>query len=713
MAVNRGFGWNGNREERERCAYDSVFAGFGEAWEIAVPAQKAQVFRQCRFSWMRVKGSVFAFPLAMGEGKLCMVRVAEGMSSNGSDMKSRKWWEPALAVFHRVENWSIAVALTAMMSLPLLEIVMRQFDTGISGNSSIQQHLVLFVAMIGGVIAARESRLLSLSTFTAYLKSGYAAAAKTISSSVAAFVAAALCVGSWAYVMGEFSDREAELFPGFPLWWAKLVLPFGFLMLALRLAWHSADRWWLRLIPVLVAAGLFYFGFYEFDEVEGFVWPLLILVLIATVLGAPIFVTLAGSALVLFWGWGGYYPEEVGPILALNLYDLVKSPMLVTLPLFTLAGYLLAQGNSSQRLIRLINAVFGRVRGGSAIVTVLVCTFFTVFTGASGVTILALGGLLMPVLLAAGYDDRRSIGLLTGAGSLGVLFPPCLPLILYSVVASSARVSISLEQIFLGGLLPGTLLLVLTIGYGVMREPKRVVATGEPPFEFAIWIRELGRAALGATGEMLLPVVALFALFSGYATPVEAAAVSAFYAMILYVVDAKWVRKVSMLKELPGVMAECGLLVGGVLLILGVAMGFTNYLVTAMIPDQLVEWATANIESPLMFLLLLNVFLIVVGCLMDIFSAIIVIVPLIVPLGAAFGIHPVHLGIVFLANLQLGYITPPIGMNLFLASYRFEKPMSMVIRAALPMLVVFVIGVLAITYWPALTTWLPNLVLGE
>lgn len=656
----------------------------------------------------------FSFALALGGWLRCMVGVSEDMASNDDvELKSRKGWEPALAVFHRVEDWSIAIALGAMMTLPLLEIVMRQFDSGISGNSSIQQHLVLFVAMIGGVIAARQARLLSLSTFTAYLKSGYAAAAKSVSSSVAAFVAAALCAGSWAYVFGEFSDRDSELFPGFPLWWAKLILPFGFMMLTLRLIWQSGDRWWLRLIPIAVCAGLFYFGFYEFDEVEGFVWPALILVLLATVLGAPIFVTLAGAALVLFWGWGGYYADEVGPILALNLYDLVKSPMLVTLPLFTLAGYLLAQGESSKRLIRLINAVFGRVRGGPAIVTVLVCTFFTVFTGASGVTILALGGLLMPVLVAAGYDDRRSIGLLTGAGSLGVLFPPCLPLILYSVVASSARVSISLEQIFLGGLLPGTLLLLLTIGYGVMREPKKVRSAERAPVDAGAWLSELGRAAVGATGEMLLPVVALVALFSGYATPVEAAAVSAFYAMILYVIDAKVVRKISILKELPGVMAECGLLVGGVLLILGVAMGFTNYLVTAMIPDQLVEWAKANIESPLMFLLLLNLFLIVVGCLMDIFSAIIVIVPLIVPLGVAFGIDPVHLGIIFLANLQLGYITPPVGMNLFLASYRFEKPMSMVIRAALPMLVVFVIGVLAITYWPALTTWLPNAVLGQ
>lgn len=636
------------------------------------------------------------------------------LQAKGSEtVKSQKWWEPILAIFNKAEDWSIAIALGAMMMLPLIEIVLRQFDTGVTGNSEIQQHLVLFVAMIGGVIAAREARLLSLSTFTAYLKSGYADTAKSISSSIAVFVSAALCAGSWKYIFIDEAGMDVELFPGFKLWWAKLVLPFGFAMLTLRLVWQSGNRWWLRLIPIAVSAGLFVFGFWEFDEVEGFVWPLLAVVLVATILGAPIFVTLSGAALVLFWGWGGYWPDEVGPILAVNLYDLVKSPMLVTLPLFTLAGYLLAQGQSSQRLIRLINAVFGRVRGGPAIVTVLVCTFFTVFTGASGVTILALGGLLMPVLTAAGYDDRRSIGLLTGAGSLGVLFPPCLPLILYSVVASQARVSISLEQIFLGGLLPGLLLLLLTIGYGVMRQPRVATPENEQPFDFKKWIGELKGAAIGALGEMMLPIVALFALFSGYATPVEAAAVSAFYAMCLYLVEAKWIRKISISKELPGVMAECGLLVGGVLLILGVAMGFTNYLVTAMVPDQLVEWTQANIENPLVFLLILNLLLIVVGCLMDIFSAIIVIVPLIVPLGTAFGIDPIHLGIIFLANLQLGYITPPIGMNLFLASYRFEKPMSMVIRAALPMLVVFVIGVLLITYWPAMTTWLPNLVLGS
>ncbi|MBT7866402.1 MAG: TRAP transporter large permease subunit, partial [Opitutales bacterium] len=389
---------------------------------------------------------------------------------------------------------------------------------------------------------------------------------------------------------------------------------------------------------------------------------------------------------------------------AQTLYSFIRNPLLVTLPLFTLAGYFLAQGDSSKRLIRLIQSVFGGVRGGAVIVTVIVCAFFTTFTGASGVTILALGGLLMPVLQSAGYSERSSIGMLTGTGSLGVLFPPCLPLILYAVVATNTQlVSLSLKDVFLGGAIPGTLLVLMTIGWGMWNQPK---FEGEhSPLDW----NEIGKAFTGALGELMLPILTLFALFSGYATPVEAASVSAFYAFLLYLVDARWVRKVNIRTELPQMVSECGLLVGGVLLILGVAMGLTDYLIFAMIPDQMVEWAQATIESKYVFLLALNGALILVGCLMDIFSAIIVIVPLIVPLGVVFGIHPVHLGIIFLANLQLGYLTPPIGMNLFLASYRFGKPMSEVIRASFPLLIVFAIGVLLITYVPFLTTWLPNL----
>ena len=435
---------------------------------------------------------------------------------------------------------------------------------------------------------------------------------------------------------------------------------------------------------------------------------MIVLLILATIAGAPLYVAIGGMALIMNWGWSGYFPEERVEITiqtqSQTLYGFISNPLLVTLPLFTLAGYFLTQGDSSKRLIRLIHSIFGGVRGGAVIVTVLVCAFFTTFTGASGVTILALGGLLMPVLQSAGYSERSSIGMLTGAGSLGVLFPPCLPLILYAVVATNTKlVSLSLTDVFLGGAIPGALLVLMTIAWGVWKQPQANIVRA--PLD---WV-EIRKAFIGALGELFLPIVALFALFSGFATPIEAASVSAFYAFLLYLVDARCVRKARIRNELPQMMSECGLLVGGVLLILGVAMGLTDYLIFAMIPDQMVDWAQATIESKLLFLLALNGALILVGCLMDIFSAIIVIVPLIVPLGVVFGIDPIHLGIIFLANLQLGYLTPPIGMNLFLASYRFGKPMSEVIKASLPLLAVFVIGVLLITYVPFLTTWLPGL----
>lgn len=612
-----------------------------------------------------------------------------------------------VAYWGRIENWLITFALGAMMLLPLLEIVLRQFRTGISGSAELLQHLVLFVAMLGGAIAARENRLLSLSTFTSFLKGPWKVAAQSVSSTVALFVTITIGVGCYQFLNTEGIGGTA-LFAGLPYWVFMSVMPIGFGLLAVRLLWLSGDSWRLRLIPLVVGVVLFVFCTYHFEAVESFVWPLLILLIIGTVAGAPLYVTIGGAALIMNWGWGGYFPEERVEIAintqAQTLYSFIRNPLLVTLPLFTLAGYFLAQGDSSKRLIRLIHAVFGGVRGGAVIVTVIVCAFFTTFTGASGVTILALGGLLMPVLQSAGYSERSSIGMLTGAGSLGVLFPPCLPLILYAVVATNTQlVSLSLKDVFLGGAIPGTLLVLMTVVWGMWNQPK---FEGErSPLDW----NEIRKAFVGALGELLLPILTLFALFSGYATPIEAASVSAFYAFLLYLVDARWVRNANIRTELPQMVSECGLLVGGVLLILGVAMGLTDYLIFAMIPDQMVEWAQTTIESKYVFLLALNGALILVGCLMDIFSAIIVIVPLIVPLGVVFGIHPVHLGIIFLANLQLGYLTPPIGMNLFLASYRFGKPMSVVIRASLPLLIVFVIGVLLITYVPILTTWLPDL----
>ena len=385
----------------------------------------------------------------------------------------------------------------------------------------------------------------------------------------------------------------------------------------------------------------------------------------------------------------------------LNHYRLTVNPTLPTIPLFTLAGYFLAEGGAAKRLLALFEAWFGQLRGGPAIVTVFLCAFFTSFTGASGVTIIALGGLLMPILLSSGYKERNARGLLSGAGSLGLLFPPCLPPILYSIVASSGgATSVTIEQMFQGGLLPGLVMMAMTAWWGIRCGPKQE-KRGARFNAQAAWA-----AVWDAKWELLIPVVALAFLFGGWATPVEAAAVTAFYA---FVVEVFIYRDLRLVKDVPRVMTECGLLVGGVLLIIGVALGFTHFLIDAQVPDQCIEWVTAAVKSKWVFLLLLNLFLLVVGALMEIYAAIVVVVPLLVPIGNAFGIDPIHLGIIFLANLELGFLMPPVGMNLLLASYRFNKPMSEVMRASFPMLMVLLIGVLLITYCPPLTTLVPHL----
>jgi tripartite ATP-independent transporter DctM subunit len=363
--------------------------------------------------------------------------------------------------------------------------------------------------------------------------------------------------------------------------------------------------------------------------------------------------------------------------------------------MFTLAGYLLAESRAPMRLVEVFDALFGRVRGGAALVTVFVCTFFTAFTGASGVTILALGGLLLPLLNSAGYRPKDALALVTSSGLPGVILMPALPLLLYAIVAR-----VSIEEMFLGGLLPALLMITVVSVWGVRRQPAR--QTPVAPYS---WPR--ARSALyAAKWELILPAAPLGALATGIATPVEAAAVTALYAFILVVFVHGDLRLV---RDVPRVVAECGLLVGGILLILGVAMAFTNYLVDAEVPERLITWVRHAIGSPWSFLLALNGVLLVAGCFMDIYTAIIVLAPLVAPLGAAFGVHPVHLGIVFLANLEIGYLTPPVGMNLFFAAYRFGKPITEVFSAVLPLFTALATALLLLTYVPWLSTTIPSL----
>jgi C4-dicarboxylate transporter, DctM subunit len=610
--------------------------------------------------------------------------------------------QPAPAVdgwrrwLREVENLLVSLALAALVLLPLGEIVLRKlFQTGISGATAFEQHLTLLIGLLGGALAAREGRLLTLSTLMDLLKGQGRVFARVFSSAFAAGISVFLCVAAAQLVQTE-KEAGKILAYGIPLWTIQLVMPLSFGVIALRLLWRAAESWLGRLIALLLACGVVWTGLRPPIAPDTLVLPALLTLLLAVVLGAPIFVLLGGAALILFWG------QDL-PIASISLthYSMVTNPTLPTVPLFTLAGYFLAEGGASKRLIRVFQAVFGQFRGGPAIVTVLACTFFTSFTGASGVTILALGGLLMPVLMGAGYSERSTLGLLTGSGGLGLLFPPSLPLILYAIVASlNAKTGgVTIEKMFLGGLGPGLLLVAMAAGLGIRLGPKD--KAGPPAFDRV----EAGGAIWAARWELLLPVVALAALFGGLATPVEAAAVTALYA---FVVEAFAYHDFERPREVLRVMADCGLLVGGVLLILGVALGFSNYLIDAQIPTLAAEWVTGAVKSKYAFLLAVNLCLLVVGCMMDVYSAIVVVVPLIVPLGLAYGIDPIHLGIIFLANMELGLLTPTVGINIFLSSYRFGKPVLQVSRAVIPMQCLLMIGVLLITYLPPLTTLLPR-----
>jgi tripartite ATP-independent transporter DctM subunit len=640
-----------------------------------------------------------------------------------------KWFTP----LHRAENWFAALALGFMVLLPCTEVVLRKFfHTGVPGGTPLVQHLVLLVSMIGGTLAARSNRLLSISTLSHFLHGRARRWALISSHAFAATVCVFLTIASIAVVQ---EDRQLGQVVAWriPIWIVQLCIPLGFSFIAIRLLLHAAPDRRGQLFSTLLAVALTSIivitavtmkpapqASAEAGRALASTWgtgitvdqlriPALILLLVATILGAPIFTTLGGAALILLWTGGemldtGWTGNGMMAAVPQNYYQLTVSPTLPSIPLFTLAGYFLAEGGAARRFVAVFQALFGTIRGGPAVVTVMVCAFFTSFTGASGVTILALGALLIPILLASGYSERTSLGLLTSAGSLGLLFPPCLPPILYSVVASgSGATSVRMEEMFLGGLLPGLLMMSFVAALGIWRAPR--VAEKKSRFNR----REAGRALWIAKWELLIPVVALGLLFGGLATPVEAAAVTAFYA---FLVETFVYRDLKVFRDLPRVMAECTLLVGGVLLILGVALGFTFFLILAQVPDKAVEWVTSAIHSKYAFLLALNCFLLVVGCLMDIFSAIVVVVPLLIPVAAAFGIDPIHLGIIFLANLELGYLTPPVGMNLFLSAYRFNKPVIEIVRSVLAPLMVMAVAVLLITYFPPLTTWLPQFVAG-
>ena len=408
-----------------------------------------------------------------------------------------------------------------------------------------------------------------------------------------------------------------------------------------------------------------------------------LLITIAALLGVPLFAIIGWIALTAFSA------AEIDPAVVLvELYRLASQPVLVAIPLFTFSGFLMAESGLPQRILRLSRAALSWLPGGLAQMALVSCAFFTAFTGASGVTIVAMGGLLFPVLLKERYPERYSLGLLTCGGSLGLLFPPSLPLILYGLIAG-----VSVDQLFRAGLLPGLLILGI-LGLHAAWVARKAGTTRQP-----FSLKELLAALRESAWELPLPPLVLWLIYGGVVTAAEAATVTAVYLLIVEV----FVHRELHFRDLVRITRESMSIVGAILVILGCALGLTSYLVDAQVPQHLLEWIGAHVHSKLTFLLLLNVFLLAVGCMMDIFSAIVVVVPLIVPLAAEFGIHPVHLGIIFLTNLEIGYMTPPVGLNLFIAGFRFKRPLLSLYRASLVFLGLLLLALVLITYWPALS----------
>jgi C4-dicarboxylate transporter, DctM subunit len=585
----------------------------------------------------------------------------------------------------RVEMAITVVISLLMVILPVAEIILRNLrDTGIPGGSVYVQHLTLWLGFIGALAATAAGKHLGLASGNLLPEGKPRLYAGIFGSMMATATCLMLAKASWGVVLAN-RDGTATLAGGIPEWWSEIIVPVTLLLIAVRFVWLAPGKWGGRiacLAAALLTAGIFYFlG----DGARVLFWPMFILIVVAFLLGAPVFVGMSGAAMLLFF-------RESTPIASVptETLRLVQNPTLPAIPLLTLAGYILASGKASERLVRAFKSIFGWMPGGLSLMVITVCAAFTTFTGGSGVTILALGGLVYPALIKDKYPEGFSLGLVTASGSLGLLFPPSLPVILYGAVAGVAA-----DKLYLGGLLPGIILMVVVALWSI-----RVGIKSKAPRQPFV-AREVGRALWAAKWDIGLPVVVLSVFVSGMATIVEAAALGALYAIV---VELTVFRDVEPWRHMPRVFVQSSTLVGAVVILLGVALGLTSYLVDAQIPDALVEFVQKHFHSQWTFLLALNGILLVLGSVFEIYAAIIVLAPLIAPLGNLFNVDPVHLGVVFLANLELGFLFPPMGLNLFLSASRFGKPLPYLYKQALPFLVIMALGVLFITYVPAVTT---------
>ncbi len=617
-------------------------------------------------------------------------------------------------IIKSAENSLVSITLGAMVLLPFTEILSRLiFRSGLTGYDDLLKHITLWASLLAALIATREQQHISFgfsrqSDGVSILRR----AAETGVSLTGAVLSLYMTIASLSFLLIGFAPERRVT--GIPIIWVAGIIPLVFLGMTLyflKTAGNTTPRKILY-FPVVAVAGLllafpailnllylgpfmppiwmdnfldFYYQFFQKADL-----PLILVLAGLTFYGLPIFLFLGGTAIILFAGnWG------VAEVLPNELYNLLTGASIPAIPLFTLTGFILSQGKAGNRLVNLFQALLGRIPGGLSITAILICAFFTTFTGASGVTILALGGLLAFILIdTGGYSEKFTKGLLTSSGSIGLLFPPSLPIIMYAVIAQ-----ISVKDMFLGGLIPGTLLIAGLSIMGIIHNYRRKKLGLEKKPERKKGM-SLGKAFKNSLGDLLLPVIILLLYFGGITTLVETGAAAVVYVLILEVLifrELKW-------KDMKNIIGRSMPVIGGVLIILAMAKGLSYFIVDAELPAMLTNFLRTRVSSPLMFLLMLNIVLLATGCLMDIYSAIMVVAPLIIPLGELYGIHPVQLGIIFLANLQLGYLTPPVGMNLFLASYTFKSPINRIYRDVVPFLLILLVAVLLISYVPWFST---------
>lgn len=583
-----------------------------------------------------------------------------------------------------------SLALMAMVLIPAIEIALRPLlGRGIDNAPVLVQHLGLVMTMAGALAAERHGHLTTLgSSLAAWGGAAWRRGLHVFANGVSALLCGVLALASGRFVASEIAAPHVLAY-GLPTWCLQAAMPVGFALLGAKLGARCADSapgrlgWALAAPAAGAALGL------AFDGQTIPIGVALVLLVAALAAGAPIFACLGGLALLLFWQQGLPLAS-----VALSHYAITVNPSLPALPLFTLAGLVFARTGAAQRLGVLFVTVFGGGVGGTVVATAALCSAFTAFTGGSGVTILALGGLLLPLLLRAGYPERQGIGLVTSASALGVLLAPSVPLIMVAVVAR-----VPILDMFLAGLLPALVMVVCLLLFGGFLQAGRgaTTSTSRPD------LRATARAAWAAKWEIAAPAVAIVSLASGLATPTESAAITALYAVLTQAIAHRELD----FARLRACLAECAQIIGGVMLILGMALALTNFIVDAGIPDAAVTWVQAAIPNKWLFLLGLCLFLFAAAALMEIYAAIVVLVPLLLPLAQAYGIDPIHFGIIFLAAMEVGFLCPPAGMNIYFASAMFGKSIRFVALSVAPAMAAIFAGTLLIAAFPWLATALP------